>query len=362
MKVCFVAGTLGRGGAERQLLFMLRALRDEGIDSKLLCLTSGEAFEAEVRELGIDVEWVGSSSNRIVRLIRIIQAVRAYGADIVQSAHFYTNLYVAVAGRVLNTPDIGAIRNDLSSELGADSVFGKWQFRLPRWLIANSEQARGKAVAMDQKGRTIEVVRNVVELPAEPAERSAVEGSATRILFVGRLVRQKRPEVFIELARRLVDGLRDFDLSFDIVGEGPLRAELEKLRDDSGAAGAKIRFLGEQAEMSGIYRQSDILVLTSGFEGTPNVVLEAMAHGMPVVATRVGGVPEILSDESGIVVDPSDFDGLFGGIKRLIQDRPRRITMGKNGQSHVSGHHSLRYLRRRLPEIYRQMSLIRTDD
>jgi len=93
MRVCFVAGTLGRGGAERQLIFMLRALREEGIETKLLCLTSGEALESEVRESGVDVEWVGQSPGRLARLLRIISSIRKYRPDIIQSSHFYTNTH-----------------------------------------------------------------------------------------------------------------------------------------------------------------------------------------------------------------------------------------------------------------------------
>jgi len=70
MKVCFLAGTLGRGGAERQLVFMLESLIRRNIDVRLLCLTKGEAFEDDVKRLGIDVEWVGKSENRIQRVIK----------------------------------------------------------------------------------------------------------------------------------------------------------------------------------------------------------------------------------------------------------------------------------------------------
>ena len=91
MKICILAGTLGRGGAERQLYFMLRALVREGVTVKLLCLTKGEAFEEQIRELGVEVEWVGRTGNQLLRLYEIYKAVRAVKPDLIQSSHFYTN-------------------------------------------------------------------------------------------------------------------------------------------------------------------------------------------------------------------------------------------------------------------------------
>ena len=88
MKVCFLAGTLGRGGAERQLLYMLKALKGRDISTKVLCLTSGEAFEREIRSLGVPVEWIGKASNRPLRLLTVVDRLRKYAADIIQSTHF----------------------------------------------------------------------------------------------------------------------------------------------------------------------------------------------------------------------------------------------------------------------------------
>ncbi len=351
MKVCFVAGTLGRGGAERQLIFMLRALKDEGIDTKLLCLTSGEAFEAEVREMGIDVEWVGSSSRRLSRLIRIINVIRMYRPDVIQSSHFYTNIYVSLAGRVLRIPSIGAVRSDLTSEISADRIFGRWQADLPNHLITNSEVAHRRAIERGLARSRIHLVRNRVDLPAGCINRSSVDETVS-ILFVGRLGREKRPELFVKLAKEITIQHPKANLTFRIVGDGPLRSELEKLSTKLGLSGDVLLFNGEQSDISEIYRNSNMLILTSDYEGTPNVVLEAMAHGLPVVSTRVGGVPDILPDGAGILVDSSDFSGLVEATERLILDPELRVAMGKKAKAAISERHSPDSLGRRLKEIY----------
>ncbi len=352
MRVCFVAGTLGRGGAERQLVYMLRALKLEGIEIKLLCLTRGEALEDDVKNLGVDVQWVGASGNRIQRLRNITNAVREYKADVIQSSHFYTNLYAALVGKMLRIPAIGAIRSDLFSELAADRIFGRWQVDLPDHIITNSNIAFKRALDRGMKPGRIDLVRNIVESPTEKKKGITKSGNKVSVLFVGRLGPEKRPELFVRLAKRLFDERPKYKLTFKLVGHGPLRTDLEKLRCDLKLSDEQLEFAGEQSDMTSVYRQADLLVLTSLYEGTPNAILEAMAYGLPVVATRVGGVPEIVTDDTGFVVDPSDFESLVEATKNLVTDRDRRKIMGANGKAFVSRNHSLAYLRERLPEIY----------
>lgn len=355
MKVCFLVGTLGRGGAEQQLVFMIRALRSNNVDVSVLCLTKGEALEKEIRETGAEIEWIGSSANRLTRLLRVIIALRTGKFDLIQSSHFYTNIYAAIAGRFLGIPNIGAIRSDLFSEIGASRTFGKMQFALPEHLITNSEVALNRALALGINPRNIDLLRNVVELPFPVSIRKKVEAKRLSILFVGRLGTEKRPALFIRLAAQLRLEYPCMDLEFRIVGDGPLRSQLETLRESYGLEPEDVQFLGERSDMAEIYRSSDILVLTSEYEGTPNVILESMAFGIPVVATNVGGVSEILSKKAGILVDPSDFRELVDATINLIDNEELRKIAGQHGQEHVARHHSPTYLEKRLIGIYESL-------
>src|SRR5688572_19887114 len=120
MKVCFVAGTLGCGGAERQLLYMLKALQREGISTRVLSLTKGEEYERRIENIGIDVEFVGSSNNQLRRLWAMIDRLRRDPVDVIQGAHFFTNIYTALAGRALGIPSVGAVRGDLTRAIAAN--------------------------------------------------------------------------------------------------------------------------------------------------------------------------------------------------------------------------------------------------
>lgn len=352
MKVCFIVGTLGRGGAERQLVYMLKALQMSGHDARVLSLTQGEANQNKIEELGIEVEWLGRRPNKAVRLSKIIANLRRRTPDIIQSSHFYTNLYAAFAGRALRVPDIGAIRNDLVSEIEANGVYGWWQVRSPRHLIVNSERARSRAIDAGIDESKIDLIKNVVEIENVPAKPAASDKRRLNILFAGRLVRQKRPDLFVEMARTVLEQFTDRTLNFEIAGDGPLRTLLERQVREIGIRDGVISFLGEESDMDSAYRRADILVLTSDHEGTPNVALEAMAHGLPIVATRAGGIEEILNEERGMLVELGDIRGLSAAVAALINQPELRITLGSNGRKYVADNHSLAYLQNRLVGVY----------
>lgn len=353
LNVGFLAGTLGRGGAERQLVYMLRALGRAGVATRVLCLTQGEPFENEIRSLGVPIDWIGRSGSRPIRLLNLIKSLRRHPVDILQSAHFYTNLYVAVAGRMSGTPHIGAVRNDLLSELSANGAMGRFHFLFPRNLISNSEVGLRRAVGHGFSRDRIHFVRNAVDV--ELFRKNGCSGACDRplgILFAGRLVKQKRPELFLRVVKDVISKLPPGAAKAIIAGEGPLRPSLEKLAGQSGLSSDHIEFLGECSEMAEVYGRSDLLVVTSEHEGTPNVLLEAMACRLPIVATCVGGIPDILADGRGLLVEANDEEGLKSAVLRLSSDCRLRAELGRRGYEYVSNEHSINALGERLMGIY----------
>jgi glycosyltransferase involved in cell wall biosynthesis len=356
LEVCFLAGTLGRGGAERQLTYMLCALGRAGASTRVLCLTRGEPFEHEIKALGVSVEWVGASGSRPARLYRIIQALRRRPADILQSVHFYTNLYTTAAARVVGICDIGAIRNDLSSEeLKDNGIAGRRQLTFPRHLIANSSLARQRAISHGISPDRIDFVRNAVD-PKWLKEKPVTNGQQTmRLLFVGRLTKQKRPDDFVRVVSRVVRQLPNRSLTARIVGVGPMRPHLEALAGELGLGPEKLEFLDERADMDAIYREADLMMMTSEWEGTPNALLEAMACGVPVVATSVGGIPEILADGRGLLTEQHDEDAMAAAVMRLIADAGLRREIGQRGREYIAEVHSLDVLQTQLMGTYQKV-------
>jgi glycosyltransferase involved in cell wall biosynthesis len=183
--------------------------------------------------------------------------------------------------------------------------------RRARTVICVSEAL---AVAARSCGATdVRVIPNPVDMPAA----AGVELGEPEVLFVGRLSPEKGIVELLEATR----GMR-----LTVAGDGPLRAEVP------GALG----FVPHE-ELGALYDRAAVVVLPSYSEGLPLAVIEAMAHGKPVVATRVGGIPDLVEDGvTGLLVEPRDAGGLRAALERLLADPALRVRMGEAGRSVVA--------------------------
>ena len=173
-----------------------------------------------------------------------------------------------------------------------------------------------------------------------PAEELSREGPV-RLVFVGRLVRQKGLDVLLEALARL-PGEACFEAT--IIGDGPLRADLAAMAARLGLA-AKVRFAGwvSRADMPETLRHADAFVFPSRDEGMPNAVLEAMASGLAVAATRIAGNEELVEEErTGFLVPPDDAAALAAVVARLVADRNLCWRLGQAGREKVVREYSWR--------------------
>jgi glycosyltransferase involved in cell wall biosynthesis len=171
--------------------------------------------------------------------------------------------------------------------------------------------------------------------------------------IVGRLVHIKAHEIFLEAAARVARVLPD--CGFLIVGDGERRAEL---RDQAAALGLgpQVRFLGWRRDLDRIYADLDLVALTSHNEGSPLSLIEAMAAGRAVVATRVGGVPDLVEDGvSGVLVPPADPAALSGAITALLSDAGRREALGQAGRKRVATVFGADRLLRDMDRLYEKL-------
>lgn len=355
-KIAFIAGTLGQGGAEKQLYHLLRALRDDGASLHLLSLTHGEYWEAPIRELDIPVTWVGQSPARLVKLHRIVSTLGTIAPQLIQSQHFYTNLYAALAGRVLRIPSVGAIRNDLFSELQhTGRMFGPLSLRLPNRLVANSAAAIANARQLGVPAHRLALLANAIEVGAPITRSPADQPARLRLATAGRLVRQKRHDRFIRLIAA-VGAQTGAPLEAALYGAGPLRFELEELAQQYGLNSPRFAFRGLISDPRQIYAATDIFVLTSDWEGSPNVILEAMAAGLPVVTTRVGDLATLINQGvNGFCHAPDDESGMVDSIIQLITNPQRRSQMGNRARATIDALYSPGHYRRRVADLYQQL-------
>ena len=170
--------------------------------------------------------------------------------------------------------------------------------------------------------------------------------------FVGRLVPVKNVDLLIRAFAAMAHGAPSSVLL--IAGDGPLQPELVTLAGELGQAD-RVKFVGWQGDLPALYRTIDILALTSRNEGTPVAVIEAMAAGKPVVATRVGGVADVVADgTTGLLVAPNDVEALASALGRLAQSRQDRERFGTAGRRRVLGRYDASRLVDDVDALYRR--------
>jgi glycosyltransferase involved in cell wall biosynthesis len=171
--------------------------------------------------------------------------------------------------------------------------------------------------------------------------------------IVGRLFPIKNHHLFLDAAARIAKQAPE--TRFVIVGDGALRADLEKMACDLGI-GESVLFLGWRQDMARILADLDVLVVSSDNEGTPVSAIEAMASGKPVVATRVGGLPDVITEgRTGYLVPPKDAAALADAVLKLIADAEARARMGQAGRQAACERFAETRLIRDTEALYRQL-------
>lgn len=188
---------------------------------------------------------------------------------------------------------------------------------------------------------------------AAPTLRDRIpEGCDQLVGFIGRLVPAKGGEFLIRAAQKVLAGRPR--AAFVFVGEGPSGKEWQALAERLGIS-RHVLFTGARNDMPGVYASLDVLVLPSLIEATPMCLLEAMAAGRPVIATRVGSVPEVvLPDITGLLLEPGDAGGLAEAILRLLNDLDLARRMGEQGRAHVEQRFSAQAMARAYIDLYRR--------
>lgn len=186
-------------------------------------------------------------------------------------------------------------------------------------------------------------------------EKLGITSEQKTILSVGRLSKEKAQADLIQAFARLRETDPNLDARLVIVGDGPERAHLEAEANSKDLAD-RIYFAGHVTNVQPFYALADLLANASHSEGSPYVLLEAMAAGVPIVATAVGGVPEMLSDgETALLVPPGNPERLAGAISHLLQDPGEAARLANNAKVLARDHFSPETYVRSLTEIYRNV-------
>jgi glycosyltransferase involved in cell wall biosynthesis len=333
MKVLFIAPNLGAGGAERQWSILLPGLRSRGIDARLIALDGGGPFIVPLTRGGVPLEILAMRHQADLRPLARSRLLRGFVPDVVVS-HSVSGLYVGQAVAMLRgAPHV------FNEHRGAGLTLSPRREAMVRVLAphvdlviaVSPDQAGGAVKRRFDPGRVV-VIPNGVPAPRVKASRAeirrelGISEAAVVAVLVASLRREKRVPDFA--AAVLSARASCPELVGLIVGEGSERTAVEALtRGDSA-----VRLLGHSDDVQRIVAASDVFVLASEHEAVPMAMLEAMAAGLPVLATRVGGIPAVVSDgESGVLVAPRDPQAMAAKLAELAADPALRSSMGQAG-------------------------------
>ncbi|HEU4584762.1 MAG TPA: glycosyltransferase [Gemmatimonadaceae bacterium] len=368
LRVALVAGTLGAGGAEKQLVYLAGALKTMGAEVTVCSLTRGEHYEPVLREAGLEPIWVGRFASPAARTLAIARALAPMQPHIVQATHFYTNLYASLVAPVYGALGVGTARSDIVHEVRANGMWGRWLLRIPGALIVNSHAARRNAIASGVDEAAVTVLPNVIDLRefdslarCESVADSLLPADGANGMVVaaaGSLLPVKRFDRFIRaIALARARGAR---VSGVIAGDGPLRAELEALPATLGLPPDAVIFTGRLTNLPALLERVHAFVLSSEHEGFPNVLIEAMAARLPTIATPAGDASSIVQDgATGFLVPMDDEDAMAARLLELEASPPLRARLGAAGRSCVERCYASDALPERLAGIYRSIALRR---
>jgi len=327
-------------GPEKTVLNECLALEVAGWRARIVNLwdTEDVPMSHKARSAGARYEVLRTAGKFDIAAIRALARQLRAEPDVVVHSHGYkADLYTLLAARMAGVP-VMTSAHGWTSENAKVRLYERLQAYLWRWfdhIVAVSQSYRALAQAAGVPERKLVVVHNAIrsnyQVPdAGQRRRSrALLGLAdgdVAIAVIGRLGIEKGHRLFVEAAGRLAR--RHGQARFLIIGDGAERAALESQIAEAGL-GDTVRLLGHRDDLPAIYPGLDLLGITSLREGLPNVLLEAMLHGVPAVAMAVGGVPEVISDgEDGLLVSPGSLDGFSEALSRLLSDASLRQRLG----------------------------------
>lgn len=378
-----VIARLNMGGPALHVAYLSAGLRERGYETTLVAgtLARGEGSMSYVaEELGVHVVALPELS-REISLLRDVRAAFRLAALIRELRPHILHTHTAKAGAVGRIAALlaGRARPPIVVHTfhghvlrgyfdpvrsGFFRLLERWLARATTALVAVSPEVRDDLAALGiAPPERFTVIRLGIELEERVGAGANGRAQARRMMgipperftvgWIGRMTGVKRTDDVLVAFKLLRE--RGIDACLCMVGDGPDRDHVETRARDLGIV-RHCLFLGYQDEVAPFYAAFDALLLPSGNEGTPVSAIEALAGGRPVVATRVGGVPDVVRDgEDGFLVEPGDVEALADRLARLASDPELRRRMGQTGRERVLSRYTVQRLLDDVDRLYRSL-------
>jgi glycosyltransferase involved in cell wall biosynthesis len=350
--IMHIVSSLGVGGMERMLLQLATAQQEAGHRVSVLALRAGP-LEQEAAERSIRAKVLDPRTGRFGRSLAAVRFFRAERPDIVH-VHNPTSLHYAVLSKMVSRAAIVVtIHGDQDTHARLGSPF-EWRLTSAAVIVSH---AAGKTLQLPSHAGPLIVVHNgIATAAANEKHRADVRtelsaGDACVGIMVARIDGRKGHGTLLKSLRALDD--LGSTLKFWIVGDGSARAAAESQAAQLGLGHDRVRFLGRRSDVDRLLEGADFFVLPSDIEGLPLSILEAMAHSLPIVASNVGGVPEIIQDGiNGLLVPAGDDVALASAIRRVTVDSVLRRRLGDAARERADTTFSLSTMVQKYDEVY----------
>lgn len=357
------------GGGERMAVTVAMRLDPSRFES-VLCATRSvgkPTFEDDLRAAGVTIMKLDRRSRTDLAAWRPLLAYLRDGVHVLHAHKFGSNVWGTVLGRLARLPVVIAHEQSWASARSSTTA-SHVRSTIDRELIARgtdvfiavSEADRRRMIEVEGiHPRHLRVIPNAVSPPVPSGHDVRTElgipADAPVVVTVCQLRPEKAVEVLVEAAALLSD--RQPELRVLVAGEGAERERLEPLIEELGLA-ETVLLLGTRQDVPDVLAAADVAVCCSDFEGTPLSVMEYMGAGLPVVATRVGGLPEVVEDGGqGLHVEPRDPAGLADALARLLEDEPLRQRLGEAARIRQRTTFDIDAAVRRIEDLYDQLFL-----
>ena len=355
MKILHVITGINRGGAENHLVELVRHQRASGKAVSVAYLRGGGYWKARLEELGATVHALGLRFYGDLKpLLKLRQLLKGSKFDLVHAHLPPAELYARMALLGMDRTTLPLVISKHNQEpfcnVPGHRALGRWVARRADRVIAISDAVReymaGNGLGIPA-GKIQTIYYGIDVAPF--ASRTQSPPRELTIGFVGRIVPQK--DIGTLLRGFALFATATVSARLVIVGEGTSMGELQKLADELGISG-RVEWAGFREDIAAVMRRFDIFALTSVYEGLGLVLLEAMASGVAVAATRVGAIPEVVVDgETGLLVEAGKPQELAAAFQQL-SDNAVRTRMGEAGRRRVAERFTLQEMWRATDALY----------
>lgn len=361
-RVLHLIHKLDIGGAERQLLTSLAAFDRDRFDHRVGVLFRRGAIFEELAATDVPtVEFNLRTRNVPAGIARLVRYLREERIDVVHAHLHLIAIYARIAARIAGTPV--AVYTEHSDIARRPWMWRRIEQALEPWTsykVTVSEIQKTRTIALEgYPSNKVEWIKNSVPVDDFAAEasirdaRRAELGIPADALVVGNISNMrylKRFDLLIEAFEELATGRPHLWLL--LVGDGADKPRLDAMKSRS-PFGDRIVMTGKRLDVADLLRTMDVFAISSESEGLPINMLEAMAAHLPVVATRVGAIADVIDDErNGLLLDAGDTLRLLDSLRRLVDEPDLRTRLAEAGHRHVRENYDAPVNSRRLEEIY----------